>query len=114
MLAVTMSNGSDITAERLLRLTELYQAGQASPLVTTTINQVFAHEIAESRMQLEQLQADLAEFEVRYQMSSEDFYTRYQAGQIDDRMDFVEWASLIQMVNNLQQRLQLLSGEAVI
>ena len=54
MLAVTMSNGSDITAERLLRLTELYQAGQASPLVTTTINKLFAHEIAESRMQLEQ------------------------------------------------------------
>ena len=49
--------------------------------------------------------------ERRYQMSSADFYQRFRAGQTDDRMDYVEWASLIQMADNLQERLQVLAGE---
>ena len=50
---------------------------------------------------LEQLRSDLAEFEQRYQLTSAEFYRRYRAGQTDDRMDFVEWASLVQMLRNL-------------
>jgi hypothetical protein len=50
------------------------------------------------------LNAELAEFERRYGMTSDQFYRLYQAGQIDDRMDFVEWASLAQMAKNLQRK----------
>jgi hypothetical protein len=58
------------------------------------------------------LQTDLAEFEQRYGLSSDDFYRRFQDGETDDRMDYVEWASLVQMTRNLQERLRLLTGEA--
>lgn len=64
-----------------------------------------AEESKESLHQFDQLQADLAEFEQQYGMSSEQFYRRYQTGETDDRMDYVEWASLVQMATNLQQRL---------
>ena len=63
------------------------------------------------RLRLNQLQADLAEFEQRYGLSSDAFYRRFQTGQTDDRMDYVEWASLVQMTRNLQKRLHLLTGE---
>ncbi len=56
---------------------------------------------------LAQLQADLAELEKRYGLSSTEFYRQYQAGQTDDRLDYTEWAALIQMVNNLRERLRL-------
>jgi hypothetical protein len=59
-------------------------------------------------MQLDEVQTDLAEFEDQYGMTSDDFYRRYQAGQTDDRMDFVEWASLAQMANKLRERLRVL------
>ena len=97
-------------AERLVRLAQLYQEGQASPLLTQTLDKLFAYEIADARTQLEQLRADLAEFEAQYAMPSAAFYERYQNGQTDDRMDFIEWASLVQMANNLEKRLQLLTG----
>jgi hypothetical protein len=42
----------------------------------------------------------------------QEFYERFQAGQTGDAMDYVEWASLVQMVNNLTKRLRLLRGEA--
>ena len=67
-----------------------------------------AQEAETCREQLSQLQADLSEFEQRYQLSSAEFYRRYQAGQTDDRMDYVEWASLVQMRDKLQQQLDLL------
>jgi hypothetical protein len=63
------------------------------------------------RAQLGQLEADLAEFEQQYGFSSAEFYSRFQTGQTDDRMDYVEWASLVQMRENLKQRLRVLTGE---
>lgn len=101
----------DSIAERLSRLAQLYQAGQASPLIVRTIDKLFALELEISRAQFEELQADLAEFEAQYNMASQDFLKRFQAGQTDDRMDFVEWASLIQMRDNLQHRLDLLTDK---
>lgn len=67
-----------------------------------------AHQAGHLQMQLDEVQTDLAEFEDQYGMTSDDFYRRYQAGQTDDRMDFVEWASLAQMANKLRERLRVL------
>ncbi len=53
---------------------------------------------------LDELNAELAEFERRYGMTSDEFHQLYQAGQTDDRMDFVEWASLAQMAENLRRK----------
>ncbi len=94
--------------DRLARLSQFYQEGQTNPLLSQTLDKLFAYEIANARTQLEQLNADLTEFEAQYAMSSAQFYQRYQSGQTDDRMDFVEWAALVQMVTTLEKRLQLL------
>ena len=77
-----------------------------------TIDKLLAHEASLCREQLGKIQSDLVELEEKYGLSSDGFYRRYQAGQTDDRMDCVEWASLVQMRDNLQERLRILSGEA--
>ncbi len=69
------------------------------------------YEAEVSRAQLAQLEIDLAEFEQRYQRSSTDFYQQFQAGKTDDRLDYTEWAALIQMANTLRERLQLLTDD---
>ena len=81
-------------------------------LIERTLDKVLAYEAETCRVQLAQLQADLTEFEQRYGLSSAEFYHRFQAGQTDDRMDYVEWASLVQMADNAQKRLRLLTGES--
>ena len=98
-------------ARRLKTLARLYPQGQASEVMDRTLDKLLSYERDRSRAQLGELQADLAVFEQRYQVSSVDFYRRFRAGQTDDRMDYVEWASLIQMADNLQERLQVLAGE---
>jgi hypothetical protein len=100
------------TAERLHALAELYEQGQASDLMDRTLAKLLHHEAQQSQALLSQLEADLAEFEQQYNLSSTEFYRQFQAGQIGDDMDYVEWASLVQMAENLKKRLHLLSGEA--
>ena len=104
--------GNILTAERLQALAELYQQGQSSDLMDRTLEKLLRHEAELCQAQLSQLQADLAEFEGQYNLSSAEFYRQFQAGQTGDDMDFVEWASLVQMADNLAKRLRLLTGEA--
>lgn len=107
-------SANSIVAQRLTQLAQLYAKGQASDLMDRTLGKLLDYEATSSRAQLDQLQTDLAEFEARYGMASAEFYRRYRAGQTDDRMDFVEWASLVQMAANLEQRLRVLAGEGVV
>ena len=101
-----------MTAERLYALAELYQQGQVSELMERTLEKLLRQEAEACQAQVRQLQADLREFEQKYHRSSTEFYQQFQAGQTSDEMDYVEWASLIQMADNLEKRLRLLTGEA--
>lgn len=92
-------------------LTTDERLGLASPLVEITVNKLYQHEIAEARSQLEQLEADLAEFETQYEITSNESYMRFQDGTIGDDMDYIEWSSLFQMTTNLRRRLDLLTSE---
>ena len=83
-----------------------------SELMGRTLDKMLAYEADVCQEQLDELEIDLASFEQEYKLSSEDFFARYQQGQTDDRMDFVEWASLVQMADNLKRRLELLSGKS--
>ena len=98
-------------SERLSALARLYQQGQGSELMERTLAKLLTHEADVARAQLAELEADLAEYESRYDMPSAEFLRRFQSGQTDDRMDYVEWASLTQMADTLRQRLRLLTGE---
>lgn len=101
---------ANIVAQRLQTLSQLYRHGQTSELMDRALDKIFAYEVDTSRSQLQQIENDLAEFERCYHMTSSDFYSRYASGQTDDRMDFVEWASLVQMADNLRQRIRMLGG----
>ena len=107
-MTIVGKTSASSTADKLERLAQLFRRQQASDMMMRAVDKLFSLEREESLRQLRQLEADLAEFETQYGMSSETFYQKYQAGETDDRMDFVEWASLIQMRTNLLQRLQLL------
>ena len=110
-MGIAQQSPISITAQRLQTLAQLYQQGQASDLMERTLDKLFTREADVCREQLRQLQADLAEFEQRYGLSSAEFYRRFQSGQTDDRMDYVEWASLVQMARNLEERLRVLTGD---
>jgi hypothetical protein len=48
----------------------------------------------------------LVAYEQRYQMSSADFYARYQRGEMGDTADVVEWAGDYQHYMQLKEELE--------
>lgn len=61
------------------------------------------NELAEIKSRLEE---NLATFEKQYAMSSTDFYARFENGELGDAMDFMEWASTIEMLDNLNKQIE--------
>lgn len=112
ILIMEAFNGSaaNKTVRRLRVLTDLYQRGSASVTTEKALEKLISYEVEMHQSQLRELQADLAHFEQMYGMSSAEFYQRYQAGQTADDMDFIEWASLVQMAQRIEEQLQLLTN----
>jgi len=52
--------------------------------------------------QMADLERRLRIFETKYQMSSDNFYQRFQAGELGDSMEFFEWNTYYEMRNNAQ------------
>ena len=50
--------------------------------------------------QITDLRERLERFEEKYQMSSTDFYQRFQAGKLGDSADFFEWSTYYEMLNS--------------
>ena len=100
------------TEQELNKLASLVKNGQISDSLARNIHKLLGLEISHLEIDLTDTEKDLSEFELQYGMSTLDFFSQWQAGQVDDRMDYVEWASLAQMAENLRKRLDLLKGES--
>ena len=97
-----------MSLERMQVLEKLYQQGQSSDVVDLALEKLFAYDLDTCQRQLGQLEQDLAEFEAVYTVSSAQFYDEFLAGDRGDAMDYVEWASLIEMTHRLRERIALL------
>ncbi len=98
-------------SSRLAQLIRIYESGQVSELMDRTLDKLFSVEAAEARKDIEDLRADLLRFETRFGMESEEFYNRFEAGEMGDDGDYIEWASFFDMYRNAQGRLAALSDE---
>ena len=58
------------------------------------------------------LSGQVAKFEERYSLGSKAFYARYKSGEAGNDTDFVEWASTLDMIVNIDKKLFLLKSES--
>lgn len=92
-------------------LAEMYEKKQIGNLAAQTLNKLVDMETSRLQMQLEDIQRVMADYEKQYNMKSVEFFAKFDAGQLGDRMDFVEWASLIQMAEHLRQKIESVAAE---
>lgn len=64
--------------------------------------------LSRRRLSVKRYERALREFEKRYNMESEVFYPRFEAGELGDAMDFFEWASLYELRQALMEKIQRL------
>ncbi len=97
--------------ERLAQLIRIYETGQVSELMDYTVDKLFSVEATEARQDIEELTAALLTYEERFDMPSDAFYQRFEAGELGASADFIEWASFYDMFLNAQKRLQAVSDD---
>ncbi len=96
-------------ARQLEELAMFCRNNQASEIMVLTINKLLKYESETERRQLDDLKSDMSDFEKRYDMESQEFFELFQNGKLDDRMDFIEWASIVQMAERLEKKIQEIS-----
>lgn len=98
------------TVSRLQGLLRLYEQGFHSHLIDRTIDKLLDTEIQQAEQESWQLQQRLAQYEQQHQMTSAEFYRRFQAGEPGDDIELVEWSAFYDMYQATQQRLNILRG----
>ncbi|WP_157817922.1 hypothetical protein [Candidatus Thiodictyon syntrophicum] len=99
------------TLVKLQQLESLYRQGYQSEVVDRTLEKMIALENAQTRRELEIIEADLQVYERQYQMTSRDFQERFHDGELGDGADYFEWSALCDMAQILRERLHALQSE---
>ncbi|MGI9860895.1 hypothetical protein SDD30_05835 [Moorella naiadis] len=100
------------TVERLKRLEELVQVFGSDRLVDTTINKLMKAKKQELVKRLNNIKVEIKKLEQTYQIDSGVFKDKYNAGLLGDDVDYIKWASLIDMEERLRKQMRYLEGDA--
>lgn len=73
-----------------------------------TLKKIIGYEKSKIKVELKKLMSDLKELEQKYKKKSETFYHDFKIGKLDDKMDFIEWASLYEMYLKNNEKIKLL------
>ncbi|NKQ34469.1 MAG: hypothetical protein HF973_02515 [Chloroflexi bacterium] len=102
-----------VVSKQINRLQQLYATGFQNPFLDTAVDKIIRYQVNQDKADLQRIQKAMARFEKQYGMDSSQFWTQYQAGQLADTDDFMEWNALCKMQRRIQQRLDILRGEKV-
>ena len=92
---------------------EALQAVGAEKLVDQALAKVIQFEIERLQQEQRRLKAELAHFEKRYQMTSEEYQQKFDAGELGDAVEFFEWTSLSGIYQQNEHLLHLLEEKLV-
>jgi hypothetical protein len=94
------------TLNKLQVIEALYRRGYHSDFIDKTVDKLLSIECSNAHRELAELEARLQELEGKHKMSSEDFYHRFQKGDLGDSADFFEWSAFYDMWQAVSDRLK--------
>ncbi len=90
-----------------VKIEALKQIG-AKALVDRTLNKIIQSELYQLMQVQGNLRRELAQFERRYRISSEECWNRFEAGELGDDADYFEWTGLYEIYQANEVTLQRL------
>lgn len=94
----------------LQRLKQLYTAGFHDAFLDNALRKIIEHQTARDEADLRRVNEVLGQFERQYGLTSDEFWQRFQAGQMADTADFMEWNAFCKMRQRIISRLRILRG----
>ncbi len=98
------------TLEKVKRLEQylIFSNSTVDSVLDISINKLLVRESNRMNELKTRLLNQVMLFEQTYSLISSEFFTRYEKGEMGDEIDFVEWASTVEMLTNVDKRLELL------
>lgn len=97
----------------LRRLEQLYTAGFQDTFLDKALRKVITRQLDRDQADLQRVDEVLVQFERQYGLNSDEFWRQYQAGQMPDSADFMEWNVFYKMRQRIASRLKILQGGAM-
>ncbi len=98
------------TISKLKSFEALFRQGYKSQVIDQTLDKLVGLELAKAKRELNEIEARISDFEIKYNMQSQDFARKFHAGSVDDSADFMEWISFIDMQTVILDRIQSLDS----
>lgn len=95
----------------LERLNRLYTAGFRDAFLDSALHKIVERQAVRDAADLQRVTRHLREFEAQYGLSSDEFFQKYQAGQLADTVDFTEWSAYCKMHRRILQRQHILQSD---
>lgn len=92
-------------------LEQIFEKNLSDEYLHKAISKIISYEIAKTAEELKELKEELKAYEKRFKMGSEDFFSKFSAGELGDSADFFEWSALYQMYLRTFERLNILKSE---
>lgn len=92
-------------------LEQIFEKNLNDDYLQKAISKIISYEIAKTTQELEELKKELKAYEERFNRRSEEFFSRFSAGELEDSADFFEWSALYQMYLRVSERLNILKSE---
>ena len=99
------------TLDKLRSLEQLYRQGFQSEVIDRAVDKLLATETEQALTERRDLEARLSAYERQFNLSSEEFYRRFRAGELGDEIDFVEWSVFYEMYQAILERLEALEAD---
>jgi len=98
------------TISKLKSFEALFRQGYKSQVIDQALNKLVELELAKAKRELNEIEARISDFEIKYNMQSQDFTEKFHAGSVDDCADFMEWISFIDMQSAILDRIHSLDS----
>ena len=102
---------SSVLLHNLDNLQRLCANGFQSGFLDNALRRIIERQIAQDEADLLKASEGLVELESQYGLSSEEFCRRFQAGEMNDTADYMEWNILCKARQRITARLRILQGD---
>ena len=101
------------TKEIIQNSGKIFEKGLHNEYLSRSIGKIIEHEKERTTKEVNMLKKELSRFESTYQMSSEDFFDRFEKGELGDKEDYFEWSAMYQMYERSVDRLNILEAPSI-
>jgi len=100
------------TKEIIQNIGKIFEKGLQNEYLSRSIGKISEYEKQTTIKEIDMLKNKLSRFESVYQMSSQDFFERFEKGDLGDKEDYFEWAAIYQMYERSVDRLIILESHS--